>query len=87
MNNVNSFLYVISGGGGSGGYRKLKKGEHYEDVQKEMLENEIRIKERRERYRHNDHPKSSHRQSYQHRGPRSQEGSYHRSDHRSSYRR
>ena len=27
----------------------MRKGEHYEQVQKEYLENEIRIKERRER--------------------------------------
>ena len=36
---------------GGGGYRKLRKGEHYEDVQKEFLENEIRIRERRKQYR------------------------------------
>ena len=35
---------------GSGGYRKLKRGEHYEDVQNKLLANEIRIKERREKY-------------------------------------
>merc|ERR1719443_142853 len=32
-----------------GGMRPVRKGEHYEQVQKEYLENEIRIKERRER--------------------------------------
>jgi len=35
---------------GGGGYRKLKRGEHYEDVQNQVLANEIRIKERREKY-------------------------------------
>merc|ERR1712008_525961 len=35
---------------GGGGYRKLKRGEHYEDVQNNLLANEIRIKERREKY-------------------------------------
>jgi len=35
---------------GGGGYRKLKRGEHYEDVQNQLLANEIRIKERREKY-------------------------------------
>merc|ERR1712066_172880 len=31
--------------------RKVRRGEHYEDVQKEYLQNELRIKERRERRR------------------------------------
>ncbi len=48
---INPHLYGGSDLSGSGGgYRKLKKGEHYEEVQKEALENEIRIRERRERY-------------------------------------
>ena len=45
---VNPHLY---GTGAGGGYRKLRKGEHYEDVQREHLANEIRIRERRERYK------------------------------------
>jgi hypothetical protein len=45
---VNPHLY--GSGEGGGGYRRLKKGEHYEDVQREALENEIRIRERREKY-------------------------------------
>lgn len=36
-------------GGGGGGYRKVKVGEHYEEVQKEVLQHEIRIRERREK--------------------------------------
>ena len=43
---INPHLY---GGSGGGGYRKVRKGEHYEDVQRERLANEIRIRERRER--------------------------------------
>merc|ERR1719367_1507786 len=35
---------------GGGSYRKLKRGEHYEEVQNQVLANEIRIKERREKY-------------------------------------
>merc|ERR1719273_174449 len=35
---------------GGGDYRKLKRGEHYEEVQNQVLANEIRIKERREKY-------------------------------------
>jgi len=46
---VNPHLY----GGPGGGYRKLVKG-HYEDVQRAQLDNEIRIRERRERYQRND---------------------------------
>ena len=43
----NIYDEMINGGGG---YRKLKRGEHYEDVQNKLLANEIRIKERREKY-------------------------------------
>ena len=35
---------------GGGSYRKLKRGEHYEEVQNQVLANQIRIKERREKY-------------------------------------
>merc|ERR1712038_851139 len=45
---------LVKGGGttytSSDKMRKLKKGEHYEDAQREFLENEIRIRERREKY-------------------------------------
>ena len=62
----------------SSGYsaRRLKKGEHYEDVQKELLENEIRIQTRRARYKHqnNDHQRNYRGSS----GPAG--GGYHRSD-------
>merc|ERR1712141_578062 len=69
---VNPHLY----GGGGYSARRLKKGEHYEDVQKELLENEIRIQTRRARYKHqnNDHQRN-HRGSS---GPAG--GGYHRSD-------
>ena len=39
---------------GAGGYRKLRRGEHYEDVQNHQLANEIRIRERREKYMRED---------------------------------
>ena len=42
---MNPHLY----GAGGGGYRKLKRGEHYEDVQKKELDEHIREKEREER--------------------------------------
>ena len=45
MNNIDDEMI-----NGSGGYRKLKRGEHYEDVQNKLLAHEIRIKERRETY-------------------------------------
>ena len=51
---------------GGGGYRKLRKGEHYEDVQKEFLENEIRIRERRKQYRGPPPDQDYHRQSHYH---------------------
>lgn len=45
---------LVKGGGKtfapSDRMRKLKKGEHYEDAQREFLENEIRIRDRREQY-------------------------------------
>lgn len=45
---------LVKGGGStttsSDKMRKLRKGEHYEDAQREFLENEIRIRERREKY-------------------------------------
>ena len=44
---VNPHMYGMQYGGG---FRKVKKGEHYEDIQRERLADEIRIKERRERY-------------------------------------
>ena len=67
---VNPHLYGTAAGGG-GGYRKLRKGEHYEDVQKEFLENEIRIRERRKKYErpppdHDDY-RHHHYRDYDHR--------------------
>ena len=50
---MNPHLYGAAHGGG---YRKLRPGEHYEDVQKEFLENEIRIRERRKKYRSPEGP-------------------------------
>eukprot|EP00095_Tigriopus_kingsejongensis_P001020 maker-scaffold2058_size21661-snap-gene-0.8 protein:Tk01020 transcript:maker-scaffold2058_size21661-snap-gene-0.8-mRNA-1 annotation:"hypothetical protein HELRODRAFT_62550" len=44
---VNPHLYGTRGGG----YRRLKPGEHYEDVQKRELEEQIRLKKRMERDR------------------------------------
>eukprot|EP00092_Neocalanus_flemingeri_P031393 GFUD01034098.1.p1 GENE.GFUD01034098.1~~GFUD01034098.1.p1 ORF type:complete len:770 (-),score=299.84 GFUD01034098.1:76-2385(-) len=38
----------LFGGSGGGGFRKVKVGQHYEEVQKEVLQHEIRIRERRE---------------------------------------
>merc|ERR1712080_105760 len=38
----------LFGGSGGGGFRKVKAGQHYEEVQKEVLQTEIRIRERRE---------------------------------------
>ncbi len=46
---INPHLYGTAGGGG--GYRRIKPGEHYEEVQKKELEEEIRERERRERIR------------------------------------
>jgi len=46
---------------GGGGYRKLKRGEHYEDVQNTVLANEIRIKERREKYERAEERNGGHR--------------------------
>merc|ERR1712173_472245 len=36
-------------GGSKGAYRKTKAATHYEEVQKETLQNEIRIRERRDK--------------------------------------
>jgi len=55
----------LFGGSGGGGFRKVKVGQHYEEVQKEVLQHEIRIRERRDKmeiqrnkdrgdYRHRD---------------------------------
>ena len=45
---------------GAGGYRKLRRGEHYEDVQNHQLANEIRIRERREKYMREDQRRGGH---------------------------
>merc|ERR1712002_1066269 len=39
----------LFGGSGGGGFRKVKVGQHYEEVQKEVLQREIRIRERRQK--------------------------------------
>jgi len=39
----------LFGGSSGGGFRKVKVGQHYEEVQKEVLQHEIRIRERRDR--------------------------------------
>jgi len=39
----------LFGGAGGGGFRKVKVGQHYEEVQKEVLQHEIRIRERRDK--------------------------------------
>lgn len=51
MNNPHLF-----GGTGGGGFRKVKAGQHYEEVQKEVLQTEIRIRERRERMSERERP-------------------------------
>ena len=53
---------------GGGGYRKLKRGEHYEDVQNQVLANEIRIKERREKYEREQRRGGGYRGGGEHRG-------------------
>ena len=65
---VNPHLY--GPGAVGGGYRKLRPGEHYEDVQKEFLENEIRIRERRKKYRSPEGPPPRSKPRYGH-DPRS----------------
>ena len=77
MNLFNFFFHSLC-------HRRLKKGEHYEDVQKELLENEIRIRERREKYKHkeNDHYKQQIR-NHPYRRPPPEGYRRDRSDHRS----
>lgn len=50
-------------GGGRGGYRRVRPGEHYEDVQKKELDHEIRMREREER-RRREHEKRMKEQEY-----------------------
>lgn len=54
----------LFGGNGGGGFRKVKVGQHYEEVQKEVLQHEIRIRERRDKM---DHDRSKDRGDYRHR--------------------
>ena len=56
----------ISGGGS---YRRVKPGEHYEEVQRKELENEIRIRERREKYKREEERRNFRSGGY---GPRSE---------------
>jgi len=57
----------LFGGSGGGGFRKVKAGQHYEEVQKEALQHEIRIRERREKMS-SDRDRDGHR--YRERGSR-----------------
>ncbi|TRY75592.1 hypothetical protein TCAL_00520 [Tigriopus californicus] len=64
---VNPHLY----GEGRSGHRRLKPGEHYEDVQKKELEEQIRIRERLERdKRRQQQRQQQQQQSIQRRDPR-----------------
>jgi len=53
MNGLMLVFFYRYGGGERGGYRKLRPGEHYEDVQKRELD--LEIKEREERMRQRRH--------------------------------
>merc|ERR1719300_1465680 len=55
----------LFGGSGGGGFRKVKVGQHYEEVQKEVLQHEIRIRERRYKM---DYQRSKERGDYRDRG-------------------
>jgi len=55
----------LFGGSGGGGFRKVKVGQHYEEVQKEVLQHEIRIRERRDKM---DYQRSKERGDYRDRG-------------------
>ena len=59
---MNPHLY----GAGGGGYRKLKRGEHYEDVQKKELDDHIREKEREERRRMREREREQWDRGYHH---------------------
>merc|ERR1711970_1196187 len=54
----------LFGGSGGGGFRKVKVGQHYEEVQKEVLQHEIRIRERRDKM---ELERSKDRGDYRHR--------------------
>jgi len=50
-----------------GGFRKIKPGQHYEEVQKEVLQTEIRIRERREQMKERTVPPRDHRRDHRER--------------------
>ena len=50
-----------------GGFRKIKPGQHYEEVQKEVLQTEIRIRERREQMKERTLPPRDHRRDHRER--------------------
>merc|ERR1719153_1962722 len=50
-----------------GGFRKIKAGQHYEEVQKEVLQTEIRIRERREQMKERTVPPRDHRRDHRER--------------------
>merc|ERR1719153_812065 len=54
----------LFGGSQGGGFRKVKVGQHYEEVQKEVLQHEIRIRERRDKM---ELERSKDRGDYRHR--------------------
>ena len=70
-----------------GGFRKIKAGQHYEEVQKEVLQTEIRIRERREQMKERVAPRDHRREHRDYRGdPRDDDYRYSRASSSSSRR-
>merc|ERR1712210_294290 len=61
-----------------GGFRKVKAGQHYEEVQKEVLQTEIRIRERREQMKERVVPRERRREHRDYRDPRDDDYRYSR---------
>merc|ERR1719237_947813 len=61
-----------------GGFRKIKAGQHYEEVQKEVLQTEIRIRERREQMKERAAPRDHRREHRDYRDPRDDDYRYSR---------
>merc|ERR1712228_617812 len=61
-----------------GGFRKIKAGQHYEEVQKEVLQTEIRIRERREQMKERVAPRNHRREHRDYRDPRDDDYRYSR---------
>merc|ERR1719327_2402124 len=59
-----------------GGFRKIKAGQHYEEVQKEVLQTEIRIRERREQMKERVAPRDHRREHRDYRDPRDDDYRY-----------